>query len=451
MDDLSHSVDSVAIAWRLGAAFFFVALNAFFVASEFALVKVRPIRLETLAAEGSRPAKVARHLVEHLSLYLSACQVGVTVSSLAIGWLGEPAVSHLIAAAAGWLGIDLVVGTPALSAFAVVLAFTVITAFHMILGEQVPKMWALEKVEVTSLAISRPLRLFASLCGPFIAFVNGSANFILESLGVPVRSEADSSHTADEISAILAASARAGHISESQREFAENILGIVEREVRHILVPRGEVVYLALDKPLEENLRIIRTTGHSRFPLCRHDLDDVVGLVHAKDVLARLIDGQEVDLEAVVRQVTYVPDTMPLSRLISLLQKLKSAAAVVVDEYGTTIGLAFLEDALEEIVGPIQDEFDEEPAELREVVSGVYLVNGGMSLPEAAERLGIAVDDDTSDTIGGHVVSLCGELPKVGTTLEIGPYVVTVLAVEHHRVTRLRFERRQQLDQAAAD
>ena len=451
MDDLSHSVDTEAVGWRLAATAFFIALNAFFVASEFALVKVRPVRIDTLVAEGRRSAKIARHLVEHLPLYLSACQVGVTVASLAIGWLGEPAVSYLIAGLCHAIGFGVPVDSPVLSAFSVFLAFVLITAVHMILGEQVPKLWALERVESTALAISRPLKLFATICGPFIGFVNGTANFILESVGVPVRGLKEGTHTADELSAILAASARAGHISERQREFAENVLGIVELEVRHILVPRGEVVHLALDKSAEENLRIIRETGHSRFPLCRHDLDDVIGFVHAKDVLAAIIDGKEFDLQGVMRDVRYVPDTMPLPRLIAELQAKRSAAAVVVDEYGTSIGLAFLEDALEEIVGPIQDEFDEEAAELKEVVPGVFLVSGGMSLPEAADRLGVEIDDDAADTIGGHVVSLFGELPNIGKTVEIGPYLVTVLAVEHHRVTRLRFERQAAVEEAAAD
>ncbi|RMF19388.1 MAG: HlyC/CorC family transporter, partial [Deltaproteobacteria bacterium] len=296
MDDLSHSVDTVAVAWRLAATAFFIALNAFFVASEFALVKIRPVRLDSLASEGRRSAKIARHLVDHLPLYLSACQVGVTVASLAIGWLGEPAVSFLIAGLLNTVGLGVAADSPALGAFSIFFAFVVITAVHMIIGEQVPKLWALEKVESTALAVSRPLKLFATACGPFINFVNGTANFILESVGVPVRGLKEGTHTADEISAILAASARAGHISERQREFAENVLGIVELEVRHILVPRGEVVHLALDKPPEENLKIIRTTGHSRFPLCRHDLDDVIGFVHAKDVLRALIDSEQLDL-----------------------------------------------------------------------------------------------------------------------------------------------------------
>ncbi len=441
MDDLGHSVDTFAIAWRLAATLFFVALNAFFVASEFALVKVRPARLDKLASDGHRSAPVARHLVDHLPLYLSACQVGVTVASLAIGWLGEPAVSLLIAKAGVALGFDVVADNPILRLASILIAFGVITAGHMIVGEQVPQLWALERTETAALALARPLRAFAKFCGPFIRFVNRTANLTLESLGVPVSNRQEGSHTADEISAILSASARAGHISERQREFAENILGIVELEVRHILLPRGEVVPLSLVESSEKSLKIVRTSGHSRFPLCKHDLDHVIGMVHTKDVLAALIDSKEVDLESLAREVPFVPDTMPLPRLIAELQSKKSAAAVVVDEYGTTIGMAFLEDALEEIVGPIQDEFDQEPAEFREVVPGIFLVDGGMALPEAADRLDIEIGDDTTDTIGGYVVSIFGEFPKVGESVTIGPYRAVVLALTHHRVTRLRFER----------
>jgi CBS domain containing-hemolysin-like protein len=321
-------------------------------------------------------------------------------------------------------------------------AFLVITTLHMVLGEQAPKMWALERAETTALRTARGLHAFTTVCKPFIHAINGASNALLRVAGLSVDEIQDASHTSDEISAILSASAKAGHISERQREIAENILGIVDLEVRHIMVPRADVAYVTLRNTPEENLARIRETGHSRFPLCTDDLDDIVGVVHAKDVLALFIDAKDLDLRQVVRRAPFVPDTMPLPRLIGELQANRSPCAVVVDEYGTTIGLAFLEDALEEIVGPIQDEFDEEKTEVREVARGVLVVRGGMSLPEAADRLGIAIDEASADTIGGHVVSELGRLPKIGDKITLGSYRVTVLDVDNRRVTRLRFERR---------
>ena len=442
MPELDHSLDAFGVLWRLGATLFFVVLNGFFVASEFALVKVRRSRLDVLAAEGRAGAATASHLLDHLDLYLSSCQLGITVASLALGWLGEPAVARLIVAAVGALGVEVAADSGMMKLVSFVIAFLTITTLHMTLGEQAPKMWALERAESTAVATSRGLHVFTIVWRPFIVMINAVSNRLLAFTGLSVEEIHEATHTADEISAILTASARAGHISERQREIAENILSIVDLEVRHIMVPRADVTYLSLRQTPEENLALIRQSNHSRLPLCTDDLDDVVGVVHSKDVLGLFIDEKSVDLGQVVRPVPFVPDAMPVPRLIAELQSNKSPCAIVVDEYGTTIGLAFLEDALEEIVGPIQDEFDDERAEVREVARGVLIVNGGMSLPEACDRLGITVDEAAADTIGGHVVAELGRLPKIGDKIVLGPFRVTVLDVDNRRVTRLRFERK---------
>jgi CBS domain containing-hemolysin-like protein len=442
MQQFDTSLDAFGIVWRLTATLFCILLNAFFVATEFALVKVRRSRLDALAAEGRERAIVARHLLDHLDLYLSACQLGITVASLGLGWLGEPAVARLILAGFGALGIGLTSGLPIVHGISFVVAFALITALHMILGEQAPKIWALERAESTALNTALGLRAFTALCKPFIMVINGTANSLLRVVGLSIDEIREASHTSDEISAILSASAKAGHISERQREIAENILGIVDLEVRHIMVPRADVAYVSLRSTPDENLALIRESGHSRLPLCTDDLDDIIGVVHAKDVLGLFIDAKDLDLRQVVRPAPFVPDTMPLPRLIAELQANKSPCAVVVDEYGTTIGLAFLEAALEEIVGPIQDEFDEEHAEVREVARGVLVVTGGMSLPEACDCLSLTVEESSADTIGGHVVAELGRLPKIGDKFTLGPYRVTVLDVDNRRVTRLRFERR---------
>jgi CBS domain containing-hemolysin-like protein len=441
MDGSEANPDTYAIAWRLGAVLLLVLVNGFFVAAEFALVTVRGSRVDALAATGRRSAQVARHLLDHIDRYLSACQLGITMASLGLGWLGEPAVATLLRSAAHRLGWGVAAGSPLLHGVAFALAFAFITTLHMTLGEQAPKIWALKRAEKTTLQISVPLRIFAILFNPFVIVINGISNALLLLVGIKVTELGEPPHTAEELRAVLTTSASAGHISRRQLEFAKNILGIVELEVRHILVPRVDVVYLSLNTPLEENLRVLRESGHSRFPVCRGGLDTVIGFVHAKDVLGALTDGKTPDLRRLARRPVFVSDTQPVSRLIAQLQKARSHSAVVVDEHGTAIGLAFLEDAIEEIVGPIRDEFDEQPPDVRQLSTGVLEVPGSLSLPDAEDRLELELEEGHADTIGGHVVEVLGCLPHKGDKLQLGPYRVTVLEVTRRRISSLRFEK----------
>jgi magnesium and cobalt exporter, CNNM family len=441
MDGAQPHLSAATFAWRLGATFFFVALNAFFVAAEFALVKVRTTRLRTLAERGSRPARAAQHIVEHLDRYLSACQLGVTLASLILGWLAEPAIADLLIAGVTTAGGNLSPTDPLLHGVALAIALTIITALHMTIGEQAPKIWAINRPDVTALAIAYPLQAFATVFRPFIWAVNEMSNALLRVAGIAPERLQEISHNLEEIRGILTASAQAGHISGRQLELAENVFGIIGLEVRHILLPRVDVTTLSLRNSLEENLQIIRRSGHSRLPLCKEDLDSVVGIVHAKDVMTSLIDDRKLDLEQLAHNPVFVSDTQPLSRFIGRMQQTRSHCAVVVDEHGTAVGLAFLEDAIEEIVGPIQDEFDaQDPSPVSHLSNGVLEVPGALALPEAIELLALPEPTEETDTIGGYVVARLGRLPARGDTLEIGRYRVTVTDVARRRVTRLRME-----------
>jgi CBS domain containing-hemolysin-like protein len=440
MEDPHTPLELGTFGWRLAATLFFVLLNGFFVAAEFALVKVRATQLEARAAEGSKAARVAQAIHAHMNRYLSACQLGITLASLILGWLAEPAIAELILAAAERSGYPLAAEDPLLHAGALGIALTLVTVFHMTLGEQAPKLWAIRRAESTSLQVAYPLRAFAAVFRPFIWLIDRISNAILRVAGLPPEALHESSHSVEELRSALATSAEAGHITSRQREFAENILGIMGLEVRHILVPRVDVAYLSLQSTVEENLRTIRDTGHSRFPLCRVGLDTVVGIVHAKDVMSAQFDQAPVDLEALARKPVFVPDTQPLSRFILLLQRERSHSAVAVDEHGTAIGLVFLEDALEEIVGPIQDEFDQEADAIHEIRPGVFEIEGGVSLPEAGEVLGLGNLGEEADTIGGHVTALLGRLPRKNDRLSLGPYGVRIVEVAGHRVGKLQFE-----------
>ena len=426
------------IALPLTLTALFVALNGFFVAAEFALVKARPSRIRARAKKGSRSAQVASHILSHLELYLSGCQLGITAASLVLGWLAEPAVARLLIMGVDAAGLHVDEGV--LHVVALVFALTVVTMLHMIFGEQAPKIWAIRTADRTAIATAYPLRIFVGALRPAIWAINVLSNLVLRLVGIRSGASEEVTHDVGEIRAIVARSAEEGFLSRRQGELAQNILTLAGLEVRHILVPRVDVVALSIEDSAEESLATLKKSAHSRLPLCEDGLDGVQGIVHAKDVLRALIEGEEVDLAALARPAAFVPETQSLPRLIGELQTSKNGCAVVVDERGTALGLAFLEDALEEIVGPIQDEFDGDHAPAPESPGpGVHVLPGSMPLPEAQQLLDL---DELAgaDTIGGLVICELGRMPRAGDTVRIGSLEATVEAVSRKRVTRVRLE-----------
>lgn len=438
--DPHSSIDFYGVAWRLGATFFFVALNGFFVAAEFALVKVRSGRIDQLARDGSRAAKTVQLILLRQDRYLSACQLGITLASLILGALGEPAVSVVLIAAANSMGLSISPDAGWVPIVSIMLAFAVITTLHMTVGEQAPKMWALRRAEKIALVTGPVLWLFAWIFGPLIAAINAISNWLLRLIGLPADLGHEVSHSAEEIRSIVSLSARAGHIPEHEYELTENVFRMIELEVRHIIVPRVEIEYLTLDHTLEENLQRLRTSGHSRFALCEVGLDTIMGIVHAKDVLDAMLRGATPNLQELTREALFVPDTMSLSNFLRELQTNRQHCAVVVDEHGTAIGIAFREDALEEIVGPLGDEFDDHERDFISLGDGVFEVRGRLSLPELEDRLDFELPEEEAeeqDTIGGHVTARLGRLPRVGDTVRVGPYEATVIDASRRRVERL--------------
>jgi CBS domain containing-hemolysin-like protein len=440
----SHSIDLVGVAWRLGATLLLVALNGFFVAAEFALVTVRRARVVELAEEGRFTARMARHLLDHLDHYLSACQLGITLASLVLGALGEPAVATLVTGALGWLDIAVEPGSTWLRWTSLIIAFTTITIFHMTLGEQAPKMWALRHAQPATLTVALPLRIFTVLFWPFITFVNAVSNAMLRAVGIDPKVAHETVPTRGELQRALDLSMEAGHIPEQGRELVDNVLRAIDMQVRHIVVPRINVVLLSLKASAESNLLLMRKSGHSRYPLCESELDSIVGFVHTRDIFVRGATSlTNTELRALARPALLVPDTWPLGELIAKLQSSRSHVAMVIDEFGAALGLAFLEDALEEIVGPIADEFDDAQAPLVELESGDFEVNGSMPLPAAVDRFGFSVNDASGSTLGGYVTSLLGRLPRKGDEVRIGGYDVRVISlVKGRAVNRLRLSRR---------
>lgn len=440
------TLDWFGIAWRLGLTLFFVALNGFFVAAEFALVKVRRARVDELARGGGRTAKRVQHILANLDLYLSSCQLGITLASLILGALGEPAVSVILIALARVAGVD-VEGAAWLPYVSIGLAFAIITILHMTVGEQAPKMWALERSEKTALATAAPLRLFTIVFRPFILMVNGLSNWMLRVAGLNRGEHGDAVPTMEELRGILIESAGAGEITNKQLEITHNVFRLIEMEVRHIMVPRVDCQLLSLQAPLAETLTILRRTRHSRFPLCERDLDSCIGFVHGKDVLEQLIAGADIDLKAMAREPLFVPDTMALSTLLREMQVKRSPLALVLDEHGTVTGLVFREDALEEIVGPLGDEFDDEAPDFEEVEEGVWNVRGRMALPDLCIRLDVAPEDDEGEeTAAGYLIARLGRMPKRGDTVRLGGFDLEATEIGRRRINMLRVTRRTTTD-----
>ena len=431
-------LDVVGFAWRLGATLFFVLLNGFFVAAEFALVKVRGPRVKELADQGVGGAKRINHILGHLDLYLSACQLGITISSLVLGALGEPAVSRLLIALAGAAGLD-VANAEWVSWLSIGIAFAIITILHMTVGEQAPKMWALERSESTAIATGGVLYVFTLVFRPFIRLINNISNAMLTVVGLPPGGHGEEIASLQELKAILVTSAGAGHLSRRQLDMAQNILRLTELEVRHIMVARVDVDYLSMERPVEVSIEAIRDSSHSRLPLCERDLDSIVGFVHGKDVLERVLSADDIDLTKLARAPLFVPDTMSLSTLLREMQVGRDQLAAVIDEHGTMIGLAFREDALEQIVGPLGDEFDDDALLFREVEPGLFDVGGAMSLPALASRLDLTIEDDGGEeTAAGYLIANLGRLPKVGDSVRLGRFELEVMTISKRRVTRLR-------------
>ena len=422
-------VQAIPPGWGLVLGLVLVALNGFFVAAEFALVKVRPTQLEPL--EGKR-ARLARHMLRHLDAYLSATQLGITLASLALGWVGEPAFAWLIHP----LLDPFVASNPQLfHSISVTVSFLVITVLHIVLGEQVPKTIAIRKAEGASLLVALPLYFFYKLTYPAIWLLNQAANRLVRLIGISPAAEGELLHDEEELRRLLSSS-KESQLSTQKRELLDNIFELSHRVARQIMLPRQDVIYLSTDRPLAENLRLARRSGHTRFPLCEGDLDHVIGLLHIKDIFHR--ERPLTSLTEVAREIAFVPETLELDRLLKRMRTERFHLAAVIDEYGGVSGIVTIEDVIEEIVGSIQDEFDVEKPELVERGDGVYQVAGGMLVEDLEEALGVELSERDEDTIGGVVLSELGRNPAVGDRVELGPVTIEVIEVQHNRVATVR-------------
>lgn len=416
----------------LGLGLLLVALNGFFVAAEFALAKVRPTQIEPHAQRGDQRGRVGANMLRHLDAYLSATQLGITLASIALGWVGEPAFA--------WIVRPLVERLPGASpalvhSISLTASFVAVSILHIIFGELVPKSIAIRAPEATTLWTSIPLYLFYWIAFPAIWLLNRTANGFLRLVGVQPASEHELAHSEDEVRLLLA-SDQSSRLSESKRDLLTNVFALSERVARQVMVPRSDVVFLSTARPLEENLALARRTGHTRFPLCEGELDRILGVVHIKDIFRA--DQLPADLRQVARPVKFVPETIKLDQLLARMRSERLHLAAVVDEYGGVSGLITLENVIEEIVGPIQDEFDAERPELVDRGDGVYQVSGAMLVLDLEDELGLEISDRDADTIAGVVLSALGRRPRLGDQVELAGISLEILEVQGTRIRSLR-------------
>lgn len=438
-EGVSEHFDSPAITLtKLAAIVALVSLNGFFVAAEFALVKIRLSQLEALADEGDTRAAKAQKVAGDLDAYLSACQLGITLASLGLGWVGEPFLAQMLQPIFFRFGIS---STAIITSISFLLAFSIITFLHIVLGEQAPKILAIRKPVPATLIVSGPLRLFYVIFKPAIWFLNVSSNWVLKHLlrTEPVK-EGELAHSEEELRLILDQSEKSDEVSSIGRDILVNALDMRRRVVRDIMTPRGDVVYLDIEESFDTNVKKALESKHTRFPLCRGHLDNALGLIHIKELVPMMRDPQP-DLMRIRRDLIPVPEMMSLEKLLNLFLVRHAHLAIVVDEYGGTVGMVTMENVLEELVGDIQDEFDTEKAEFRKINDREFVVDGGLGLYELRDLADIEVENADVSTVGGYVTHLLGHLPKTGEQVPIEDYVVTVSQTDGRRVGQLHFKK----------
>jgi len=423
---------------NLFLALVLVGLNGFFVAAEFALVRVRESRIVQLEQEGSVRAGVVHGALRDLDGYLSVCQVGITVASLGLGWVGEPAVSHLIRPVLESVGIT---SERIVSIIAVALGFAVITYAHLVFGEQAPKYFSIQKAERVALWISRPLKVFMFLFRPMVWLVNTSTNFVLRPWGIRLGEQMEA-HSEEELRIMISSAVSSGELEPEEQDYLNNVFDFGDTVAREIMVPRPDIEALPVDAPLSELAEKAAFGRYTRYPVYEGDLDHILGAVHVKDLFrAAKEDPENFDIRSIIRDCLVVPENKPIEQILREFQQRKLQMAIVIDEWGSVEGLITIEDVLEEIVGEIQDEFDEGEAVIEEIGDGLYAVDGRIPITDVNEYFDLDLPHEDFDTIGGYVLGALGRPPEPGDTVEADGVTLQVKSVDGPRVSMLTLRR----------
>jgi CBS domain containing-hemolysin-like protein len=426
------------MAFELIAAFALVAANGFFVATEFSIARLRPTQVDDFERQGRPGARSVRHAVDHLDAYLAACQLGITISSLGLGALGEPAFEDILHPI---LGDGAVVGGVTLT---LLVSFLLITTLHVVVGELSPKSLAIARTGRTALLVAPPMRVFYLVTRPVVDLFNWMGNLLLKPFGVPpAREVGHVPHSEEELRSLLRQSSVAGEIETEDWRLSENVFSFGDMRVREVMRPRPEIDYVTTDDDVRSAAQRGMDTGHTRLPLCGPDgsLDAVVGVLHVKDLLAVALKGEDQPLTSLSREISRFSESTLIDEALREMQRRRQHMALVVDEHGTTIGLVTLEDILEELVGEIEDEFDPEAVEQIRRDGDGAVVDGSTPIRLLAHELGIEIPDPHEATIGGHILEMLGRMPDVGEVIDLDGYRAEVKSVADARITELRFSR----------
>ncbi|MBI6874520.1 hemolysin family protein [Clostridium aciditolerans] len=413
--------------------FLLVFMNGFFVATEFAMVKVRKSRIETLVFEGDRTAKNTLKVVNDLNSYLSACQLGITLASLGLGWIGEPAVSDMLAPIFKLFHLP----EGVIHSISFILGFAIITAFHIVLGELAPKSLAIISAEKIAMHTALPLIMFYKLTYPIMWAFNHSTNLVLKIFGISQVDEHEAAHTDEEIKLLVEDSYKHGLIDKTELTFVDNIFDFSEKTVKEIMIPRTDMACIFLEDSFDEIIAFALDEQITRYPVCKNSKDNVIGFIHIKDLYKQKIEGNNQNIEGIIRELKFVPESLSISKLLKIFKQERVQMAIIIDEYGGTAGLVTIEDILEEIVGEIQDEFDEECDEITKNEDGNYIVDGKLVLEDINELLKIDIESENIDTIGGWIYSQLKSYPQVNDKINYEDYEFIILKCDRKRISKV--------------
>lgn len=420
-----------------------IAFTGFFVAAEFAIVKVRSSRIDQLVAEGKRGALAAKKVTTNLDEYLSACQLGITVTAMGLGWLGEPTIEKLLHPLFEKWNLN-----PSISSVLTFgLAFMIMTYLHVVVGELAPKTMAIQKAEKVTLLLAGPLMMFYKVMYPFIWVLNGSARVVTGLFGLKPASEHEVAHTEEELRLILSDSYESGEINQAEYKYVNNIFEFDNRIAKEIMVPRTEIIGFYLEDSVEEHMKVIQNERYTRYPIFGEDKDDIIGMVNVKDFFIRYMTEDQKDLSSIrsyMRPIIEVMETTPIHDLLLQMQKKRIPMAVLYDEYGGTAGIVTLEDILEEIVGEIRDEYDEDEAPpIQHVNEQHIIVDGKVLISEVKDLFGLHIEEDDVDTIGGWIMMQNHEIEE-GQHVEAEGYEFKVLEKDAYQIKRVEIRKMEQ-------
>ncbi|HUN66161.1 MAG TPA: hemolysin family protein [Bacteroidota bacterium] len=413
--------------------------NAFFVAAEFSIVKVRRSQLDQLVSKGKRGAHLAQHIHEHVDAYLSATQLGITLSSLGLGWIGEPLLADMIREP---LGLVHLLSESAIQAIAFLLSFGALTFLHIILGELGPKYIAIQNPETTAITVAIPLQFFYKIFRPFIWFLNSSSNVILRSLGVEPVKTPELLHSPEELESMFTEGAKSGMFGKTEQELISKIFEFSNTTAKEIMVPRTDVVAIEDTTSRDRLIRIVTEEGYSRIPVYHDSLDNITGIIYTKDLISMMEHRDLIVLQDILRPPYFVPDAIRISQLMRTMQDRKLAMAIVIDEFGGTQGIITMEDILEEIVGEIHDEYDEVLKDVEQASDGSAVVNARITIRDFNDKFPDAVPDDPEyETLNGFLYKITGRIPELNEEIRYGDLQFMVIKKGQRRIRQVRVRR----------